>query len=311
MKPRIAVVGSYAVGMTMSCSRFPKNGETVKGSGFKILHGGKGSNQAIAAARLGGHTIFGGCVGNDQFGTAALEMLERESIDVSFVKKSPEASTGVGFVVVDESGNNEIVIDLGANNLLCPEDIDTMSGAIAGCGILLVQLEANVEAVVRSMEIAHKHGLLTILNPAPYQPIPDSVVKLASIITPNETEAAEMLGLGRGASLSGRELAGKLYEKFGVTAVVTLGRDGAHIRSSDIDETTLPTYEIEVVDTTGAGDTFSAALAVGLGEGRDLRSAVDFANKAASHSVAVAGVVESIPTRDTVNSVQLKINRRS
>ncbi|MFH2114197.1 MAG: ribokinase [Spirochaetota bacterium] len=304
-RSRIVVVGSYAVGMTMSCARFPTSGETVKGSNFKPLHGGKGSNQAIAVARLGGQAVFGSCVGVDQFGDSALEMLSREGIDTSYVKRSPAFSTGVGFVIVDQSGHNEIVIDLGANEDLDKPDMDAMAGAIQQSNLLLVQLETNLGAVIRAMELASAAGVPIILNPAPFQKLPERVVKMASFITPNETEAMAMLGLEGQKMLDGKELARELHRKFGVTAVVTLGHNGAHIVSTEVDQR-LPAYDTTVKDTTGAGDTFSAAMAVALGEGKSIVDAVDFANKAAGHSVAVDGVVESIPTRNAVDNSTLQ-----
>lgn len=304
-KPRIAVVGSYAVGMTMSCARFPKSGETVRGSGFKALHGGKGSNQAIAVARLGGEAVYCGCVGNDSFGEAAVAMLNSEGVDTTYVVRSADKPTGVGFVVVDATGSNEIVIDLGANEALAEGDVEKMEESMAGCGLLLVQLEANLQAVFRAMELAHRRNVPIILNPAPFQPVPERIVKMASYITPNETEALEMLGKDPVEPCSGPELARELHRRFGVASVVTLGKDGVHIADEGLD-LSLPTYEIKVADTTGAGDTFSAALAVALGEGLDLVRAADFANKAASLSVSKEGVVESIPTREAVDGTPLR-----
>jgi ribokinase len=309
-RSRIVVVGSYAVGMTMSCARFPTSGETVRGSNFKTLHGGKGSNQAIAVARLGGQAVFGSCVGMDQFGTAAMEMLEREGIDTSYIKRSPTASTGVGFVVVDQSGHNEIVIDLGANEDLDKLDMDAMASAIKNSNLLLVQLETNLNAVIRAMELANAAEVPIILNPAPFQKLPERVVKLATFITPNETEAMAMLGLDSQKMLEGEELARRLHQRFGVTAVVTLGHKGAYIVSSELAQG-LPAYDTAVKDTTGAGDTFSAALAVALAEGKSNVDAVDFANKAAGHSVAVEGVVESIPTRDEVDNSTLQKRKQA
>ena len=210
---KVAVIGSYAVGMTMGCARFPREGETVMGRGFQLLHGGKGSNQAIAVARLGGAVTFGGAVGNDPFGTSALDMLKAEGIDASFVKRMDGVSTGVGFVIVSESGDNEIVIDLGANNHLLPADIDRMTDAIPGKDFLLVQLEVNAEAVIRAIEVAHRKGTRIILNPAPFQKLPDETVKKTSYITPNQTEAAAMLGLSLEQQHDGRKLADMLFEK--------------------------------------------------------------------------------------------------
>ncbi len=292
--------------MTMSCPRFPKDGETVKGKGFRSLHGGKGANQAIGVSRLGGEAVFCSCVGEDAFGTAAVDMLRAEGIDVSHVKRSAEASTGVGFVMVAESGSNEIVIDLGANELLTPADIEAMEATIASSDVVLVQLESNLQAVARALELAKRHGVMAILNPAPYQDIGEQVIRNATIITPNETEAAALLKAGNSAiPPSGPGLARALHERYGVSVVVTLGPQGAYIKTDQIDEAS-PTYEIDPVDTTGAGDTFSAALAVALGEGKTLPAAVAFANKASSHSIAIPGVVESIPDRSTVETVALE-----
>jgi ribokinase len=300
-RARVTVIGSYAVGMTMSCRRFPTEGETVKGYGFQMLHGGKGSNQAIAVARLGGDCVFGSAVGRDDFGSAALEMLRSERVDIGHVKVSGEAPTGVGLVIVSEAGNNEIVIGLGANDFISPADIDAMEDAIAGSDLLLVQLEVNCEAVVRAIEIAHRRGIPAILNPAPFQALPDEVVRKVAYITPNETEAAGMLCLEPGRRLEGEELARLLFDKYGVSVIVTLGEGGAYIKSRELDEL-VPTYRVVAVDSTGAGDTFSGALAVALGEGVGLHDAVRFANRAASISVTIEGVVPSIPFRKTVEA---------
>lgn len=247
---RVAVIGSYAVGMTMSCGRFPREGETVMGRGFQMLHGGKGSNQAIAAARLGGAVTFGGSVGNDAFGSAAVRMLQDEGVDTSFVKKVDGFATGVGIVLVAESGDNEIVIDLGANNHLLPADIERMSDTLAENDLLLVQLEVNAEAVIRAVDIAHRKGTRVILNPAPFQRLPDEIVNKTTYITPNETEAAAMLGLNPHEGHDGRSLAEMLHEKYRVNVFVTLGEKGVYVRTDSLDEQ-VPGYPVTVVDTTG------------------------------------------------------------
>jgi ribokinase len=298
---RVMVIGSYAVGMTMGCARFPREGETVMGRGFQLLHGGKGSNQAIAVARLGGSVTFGASLGNDSFGQSALEMLKAEGIDTTFVKRIDGVSTGVGFVIVSDSGNNEIVIDLAANERLLPADIDGMADAIAASDLLLVQLEVNKEAVIRAIEMAHQEGTKVILNPAPFQKLPDEIVRKTTYLTPNETEAAAMLGLDVSRAPDGRTLAHRLYERYEVSALVTLGEKGAYVRTGSIDEP-VPGFKARVVDTTGAGDSFSGALAVALGEGKPLLDAVRFANRAASMSVEVEGVVPSIPRRAQVEA---------
>ncbi len=300
-KARIAVIGSYAVGMTMGCRRFPHEGETVMGRGFQMLHGGKGSNQAIAAARLGADVLFGGSVGKDDFGASALRMLADEGIDTTYVKRAEGEPTGVGIVIVAENGNNEIVIDLAANDSLPPSAVDAMGDAIADRDLLLLQLEVNPEAVIRAIEIAHRRGTPVILNPAPFRALPDEVVRKTAYITPNETEAAGMLGLDPRQTRDGRELAAALYDRYRVNVIVTLGENGVHVRTESLDER-VEGYTARVVDTTGAGDSFSGALAVALGEGRALRDAVRFANCAASLSVEVVGVVPSLPRRAAVDA---------
>ena len=300
-KARITIIGSYAVGMTISCARFPTEGETVPGRNFSMLHGGKGSNQAIAVARLGGAAAFGSALGSDSFGDAALEMLREEGIDASFVTRKSGYSTGVGIVIVSETGSNEIVIDLGANEALSVADIAAMEECIKQSDLLLVQLETNLDAVIRAVEIAHAAGVPIILNPAPYRDLPKATLSAATYLTPNETEAAALLGIAPSATPDGAMLAAKLHEAYGNTIVVTLGEHGAHVRSNEIDRA-VPTYPAKCIDSTGSGDTFSGALAVALGEGRDLITAVSFANMAASMSVEIEGVVEGIPARKDVDA---------
>ncbi len=298
---RIAVIGSYAVGMTIGCARFPGEGETVMGRGFQLLHGGKGSNQAIAVARLGGAATFGGAVGSDSFGASAVAMLKEEGIDTTFVKRMDGIATGVGFVIVAERGSNEIVIDLAANNHLLPDDIEGMGSAIAGADLLLLQLEVNVDAVIRAIELAHQERTPVILNPAPFQALPDATVTKTTYLTPNETEAAAMLGLNLAGQHEGRMLAAKLYESYRVNVLVTLGEKGAYISTDAISEQ-VSGYPARVVDTTGAGDAFSGALAVALGEGQPFGTRSGFANRAASMAVEVEGVVPSIPRRAAVEA---------
>lgn len=300
-KARIAVVGSYAVGMTMSCSRFPGAGETVTGRSFKLLHGGKGSNQAIAAARLGGESILGAALGADTFGDDALAMLRAEGVDAEYIARKPGASTGVGIVLVSDQGDNEIVIDLGANESLSIADVDRMGGAIAGSDLLLVQLETNIEAVSRAVDIAHGNGVPIVLNPAPCRRISEDTIRKSTYLTPNETEAAILLELGAEESLDGKRLAGMLHERYGTSVIVTLGEQGAHAKTSSVD-LRIPAFPAKAVDTTGAGDTFSAALAVAIGEGKGIAEAIVFANMAAGMSVEIEGVVPSIPYRADVDS---------
>lgn len=309
-KARIAVVGSYAVGMTISCTRFPEEGETVTGRNFKMLHGGKGSNQAIAVARLGGLAELGAAVGYDSFGENALAMLIEEGVKVDCVSKKLKFSTGVGLITVSDSGNNQIVIDLGANEALSVDDILEMQDSIAGSDLLLVQLEANLDAVVKAIDIACLSGVPIILNPAPFRSFSEASLVKASYLTPNETEAAALLGINPESTPDGKSLAAKLHQQFGNAVIVTLGEQGAYVRTKEID-CLVRGFPSKCVDTTGAGDTFSAALAVGIGEGMELVEAVTFANMAASMSVEIEGVVPSIPYRKSVNERLTKVSGRS
>ena len=294
MKSKIMVIGSYAVGMTMKTNRMPKQGETVVGHSFVQIAGGKGSNQAIAAARLGADVVFYTCLGHDQMGDDALKMYATEGIDASLVKRSESFSTGVGFVIVDDSGNNSIAIDLGANMDICPEDIDAIEEHIKCCKVLLLQNEANIDAIKRAISIAKQHGVKIIYNPAPYVHMENKYLSMVGIITPNEHEAAMLLGIDTGSS---PEQLVQIFEEKGIdTVIITLGEKGCLVHEGGRSRI-FSAPKVDVVDSTGAGDTFSGALAVALSEGASIDDAAIFANKAASLSVTRYGVVESIPYR--------------
>lgn len=299
-REKIAVVGSYAVGMTIVGSHFPKPGETVPGRDFQMVHGGKGSNQAVAAARMGAKVIYGTCVGNDTFGTEALKMYEEESIDASYVRRSDTGlSTGVGVVLVNDEGENEIIIDFSANNEYSRADIDMMMPAIRECRLLLMQLECSMDIVEYAAQCCKKEGIPFILNPAPYSPLKDSLLKDCTYLIPNESEARQILGLAADDPISDEEVAERLMKKGVENVILTLGGRGAYIRTSEIKEF-VPGIKVEPVDTTGAGDTFTGAFCVALAEGRELHDAVRFGNAAAGISVTKYGVVESIPKREEV-----------
>lgn len=299
MAPTITVAGSYAVGLTMYTKRFALPGQTVLGRNFKTLHGGKGSNQAIAVSRLGGKAVFIARVGADDYGTEAVKMLRSEKVDVTHVLTDSEYATGVGFVIVDDSGDNEIVIDFGANRALSKLDIRAAEAQIAASEALLVQLEVGANAVEEAIRIADAHRVKVILNPAPYQPLSREILSIVDFVTPNETEATELLEMcGTPASgLTSTELAEALQKALGCIVVLTMGSSGACI--CDGNNTRISeAFTVSAVDSTGAGDTFSAAFAVAIAEGRELLEAARFANAAAALSVTKEGVVPSIPTRE-------------
>lgn len=295
-KPKITVVGSYAAGLTMRVPRFPTSGETLMGSQFKKLHGGKGSNQAIACARLGAAVSLVACLGRDGYAEEAMELYLRESVDVGGVRRSNDKPTGVGIILVDDQGNNEIVVDFGANLDLTPQLVMDQRELLSSADAILLQMEIPTETVCAAMELACETDTLTILNPAPYNPIPQSMWCRATLVTPNEKEAKLILGYHPDKRISVEDLGDSLL-KMGIRqAVLTLGERGAYVVSRQGCQH-IPAHPVRIVDTTGAGDTFSAALAVALCEGQTLTQAAAFAVRAAAQTVTKMGVVEALPYR--------------
>jgi ribokinase len=273
---RVAVVGSYGVGLTFVSDRPPDRGETVVGSDFHRDHGGKGSNQAVGAARLGAGVVLLTAVGEDEFGDGAFELWRSEGVDAGAVVRLP-LPTMAGAILVEAGGDNRIVIVPGALAALTPEHVDAFSEQIAAADVCLVQLEIPVSVAHRALELARRAGTRTILNPAPApsQPLARAMLTLADYVTPNETEAAELGDL----SASGR-------------VVLTLGAEGARLGEEHV-----PAFPARAVDTTGAGDAFNAALAVALAEGRDELAAVRWGCAAGAHMVEHPGVVPGLPNR--------------
>ena len=289
MKP-VAVVGSYNVGLTIKTQRVPSKGETVHGWGYSEGPGGKGSNQAIAAARLGAKARFLGCVGKDKFGDEALRLWEAEGVAAERVRRV-DAHTGLAFIVVDSAGGNVITIDAGANSELTAADVEGDAGFVDGCGVLLTQLEIPVGVAAAASRAARKAGAKAILNPAPALPADRIDLSCVDIVTPNETEFEVMTGTSDIAAGS-RGLLSK-----GVKAVVvTVGERGAFVTTAD-DHFRVPAPKVKAVDSTGAGDAFNGALAVALSEGEPLASAVRFANYAGALTVTKEEVVPALPRR--------------
>lgn len=292
-QPRIVVVGSYAVGLVMRTEVIPGAGETVLGRDFRAMDGGKGSNQAVACARLGAHTIFVATVGDDAYGTDGISMLALNGVDTRFVRRSPGAATGVGFIIVDDAGENAIAVDLGANTLLSSADIDRAEDAIADADTLLVSLEIPIETALHAIAIAHRHGVRTVLNPAPAPVLPSGGLKGVDVLTPNLSEARTLSGLRTAAPES---LAVALLGAGAGCVVVTLGEQGALIAGAD-GTRRVEARRVAAVDSTGAGDAFAAALAVGLGEGMGIDEGVRMACDAGAYAVRTVGTVPSYPRR--------------
>lgn len=301
MTAKIVVVGSFNADLVSYMKRMPRPGETVHGERFATGAGGKGSNQAVAAARLGADVTFIGRVGNDVFAELAYEIWDAEGVKREFVKRDSDVATGVAPILVDSSGENMIVVVLGANRRIQQSDIDAARERIADADMLVVQLEVNLDIVPYALQTAKAYGVATILNPAPAAAISAETIQLADYLTPNEIEL-ETLSSGDVSDIASAARA--LLTRDDQTAVVTLGAEGARIVTPE-DSLTVPTYDVDAVDTTGAGDTFNAALAVGLSEGVALEDAVRFANAAAALCVTKPGAADSAPYRADVDALYL------
>jgi len=296
---KIAVVGSFNADLTSYMERMPRPGETVSGRKFVTGPGGKGSNQAVAAVRLGADVTFIGRVGDDVFAELAMNTWHNEGINTDFVVRDTDHATGVAPIFVDDSGENSIVVVLGANLQIKRTDIDSAADVIAEADVLIVQLEINHDIVAYALETAKKRGIRTILNPAPAAHLPDEVIGLADFITPNETELET---LSRQSGTDVESLARKLMKRDDQTVIVTLGSQGARYVTRD-ESAVIPTFDVDVVDTTGAGDAFNGGLAVGLAEGLDISAAVRLASATAALCVTRPGTTLSMPQREEVDAL--------
>ncbi len=300
--PHIVVVGSYATGLTMKTERIPGSGETLLGTGYRVDFGGKGSNQAVGAARLGAHVDFVAKIGSDAFGEMALSLYREEDVDTKFILRTKDAPTGVGFIVVEAStGHNAIVIDPGANDLLGRADVTSAKSAIASAKVVMTQLETPVEAAESALALGRANGAITILNPAPVRPLPDSVLSLIDILTPNESEARILAGKPPNLQIEPEAVARELLNRGVKNVVMTLGEKGA-LWIGDSSQEHFPAVLVTPVDTTGAGDSFNAGMAVALANGESIENAIRFGVITGAMAVTKEGVIPSLPRRAEVLS---------
>lgn len=301
--PKIAVVGSLNTDMAVKVPYIPRGGETLLGGDFRTSPGGKGANQAVAAARAGGHVSFVGRVGRDAFGEAAIQSFLREGIDAEFVLRDPECPSGVALIFVGPDGENSIAVAPGANDRLAPDDIVRARDRMADAAVLLLQLETPADGSLAAAEYCRARGASVVLNPAPARALPDAIWPHLSIVTPNESEAELLTGVAVKSDAGAAEAARRLRARGVPAAIITLGARGAWVSTAHGDRL-VPGFAVRVVDTTGAGDVFNGALAVALAEGRELLAAVRFANAAAALSVTKYGTQTSAPTRAEIDRLE-------
>jgi len=301
---RVLVIGSSNTDMIIRVPRIPRPGETILGGAFSMAAGGKGANQAVAAARAGGQVTFVARVGDDIFGERALAGFRADGIDTRFVLATPGAASGIALIHVDERGENSISVASGANALLSPGDLDRADEAFAASGIVLLQLESPLATVEAAVGKAGERGVPVILNPAPARPLDGDLLRGVSVLTPNEHEAATLTGIEVEDERGLREAAARIRARGPRTVVITLGERGAYASSEGF-EGLVPAFKAEPVDTTAAGDVFNGALAVALAEARPLGEALRFAQAAAAISVTRPGAQPSAPTRVEIEALLL------
>ncbi len=297
--PRVCVIGSANVDYTLALPRLPRPGETVLGGTLVVGMGGKGANQAVAARRLGAEVRFIGCVGQDSAGAEVKARLEAARIDVGGVATVADAATGTALILVDREGRNQIGVAPGANHRLTVEMMEPHEPAIAWAEVLVCQLESPLPVVRWALERARRHGVTTVLNPAPAQPLSDDLLALVDCLTPNEHEAGVLAGLEVSEPEAARAAALHLLGRGVGSVVVTLGAQGAVVCDGST-AAHFPAFPVTVVDTTGAGDAFNGALAVGLAAGGNLEQAVPLANAAGALTCTRRGAQDSLPDRAAV-----------
>lgn len=300
MTARITIVGSLNMDLVIRSPHIPQPGETIIGSHFRTIPGGKGANQAVAAARLGGEVSMVGQVGGDAFADILLENLKSSNVDTNHVRCDSNSPTGVALIVVDDAGENVIVVASGANMQVTEADVKAAEQLISSSDVLLLQLEVPLPAVTQAAQIARENGVRVILNPAPAQKLSFELLKLVDVLVPNESETALLTGIEVSRPAELRNAAIQLLNTGVNSVVITMGNRGAFLASTANNMERIEAFNIQPVDTTAAGDAFLGGLAVNLGEGGSLREAVLMGNAAGALAAMRFGAQTSLPSRDEV-----------
>jgi ribokinase len=299
MKQQIVVVGSINMDLVFKIPKIPSPGETLMGHGFHQIHGGKGANQAVAAARSGANVNFVACVGDDVNGQSCLKALVQDGIGIQHIRVIDDCATGVAGILLEDNGQNRIVLATGANARLNLGDIDSADSTIAQAKLLLCQLETPYDTVLHAIESAKRSGVKVVLNPAPAQQLNDYILAQVDYLVVNETEAEVLSGLAVTDLISAQEAAIVLQKRGAQIVLITLGSLGMWVATCE-KSYFLPAFKVDVVDTTSAGDTFVGSFAVAIAEGMELSAACMFAQSAAALAVTKFGAQSSIPHREAV-----------
>ncbi len=308
---KILVIGSSNTDMVVKSDRLPQPRETIIGGTFVLAAGGKGANQAVAAARIGGNVTFIAKVGTDIFGDQAIENYRREGIDTAHILRTSEHATGVALILVDDRGENMISVASGANEFLSPADVEKAEAVIAGADVVVTQLETPVETLLATTRLCRKHNVPLVLDPAPapQRSLPDEIFRGIACIKPNEVEAEQLTGIKVTDISSAQKAADVLLQKGVKAALITLGSQGSLLVETPGKGTVIAAYLVKAVDSTAAGDAFSGALAYGISRGQTLLESAQTASAYAALSVTRLGAQPSLPTKDELENFLVSTRR--
>ncbi len=300
---RIAVIGSLNMDLVVRTPRIPKPGETIIGADdLHTIPGGKGANQAYASAMLGAEVSMVGRVGDDAFGEHLITNLKKAGVNTHHITRDSDASTGIAMIVVEQDGQNSIVVSPGANGHVSPPDVSRAEEVIRSASLILLQLEIPLPTVIKAAQVAKHQGIKVVLNPAPAQQLPAELLSLTDILIPNETEAAMLSGCDVGTDDGIRQAAARLCQSGAKTVIMTRGSRGASLITGN-EIVHFPAVPIDPVDTTAAGDAFVGSFAVALAEGRSISEAVRYGNAAGALSSTKSGAQPSMPGREDLNKM--------